>query len=289
VTLDAHGAALYDPAYLLNVGEVVSATYGGDARWGWSAGEAPVDVVPARTATMLSIEPSPALAGDEVTVNVEVANLDTDIPPYGSVSFAIDGQRVGAPFDLDEEGRLTLTVRLSGVEPGEHRVTVGYEDDTGTPANFTPSAAAGSVRVTAPQPTPTANPAAPAPTAAPAGPAAPRIVTAKQLRTFGERVAAALRRRGLAALRRASPAFTAATAGTLRQTVLAGRTQVASGSATFRRAGTRRVNWRLSTAGRRLIEHGRAVRVVIRTTFVAANRPRLAVTTKARARATDGG
>ena len=281
VALDARGEASFDPSYLLDVGDVVSATYGGDARWGWSTGVAPVEVVPARTATRLRIEPNPVPPNGNVMLDVDVANLDTDIAPFGSVRFSIDGQQVGPPFDLDENGRLVLTVELSRVEPGDHRVSVDYADDTGTPEDGEPSAASTSVRVTTPPPpaaTPTARPTTPAP--APA----PRAVTSQQLRKLSARVAATLRRRGLAALRRAGPPFAAATSGTLRLTVSTGRMQLASGRVRFQTTGTHRVAWRLSAAGRKIIDRGRAVRVEIRTTFVSAQGTRLAVTTKARAR-----
>jgi Big-like domain-containing protein/WD40 repeat protein len=59
VTLDGLGRAPYSPDFLLGVGVVVSATYGGDARWGWSTADASLQIRPATTSVTLTTTPNP--------------------------------------------------------------------------------------------------------------------------------------------------------------------------------------------------------------------------------------
>jgi hypothetical protein len=262
VAVDALGHARHEPDFLLDVGDVVSATYGGDAHWGWSFGESSLRILPARTTTTLATTPNPVLAGGEVDTIVTVHNASTDITPFGSVQFSVDGAPIGPRLELDDGGQVAVVLDAN-VSAGAYRVRVDYLDDTAPIADFAPSSASVVETVTVP--------ASGAPVITTPRPSTPRKVTKRDLTKFAARLARTLRRRGLVSLRRPGPAFTASGPGTLSQRLYAlsaGRRRLlASGRHTFTAPGSRRLRLRLTATGKRLIRRGRAVRTEIRTTF----------------------
>src|SRR5207244_3055664 len=87
--VNGQGEAAFTPPYYFDVGDEVEADYGGDAAHAASTGSLPVAVDPARTAIAASLSPNPASPGQQVTLTVTVRNLDTSIPPFGSVDLTV--------------------------------------------------------------------------------------------------------------------------------------------------------------------------------------------------------
>ena len=137
--LDATGHASYSPTFLLDVGDKVGAAYSGDTAYGAVRvpNAAPI-VQPASTITQVMVEPSTVVSGGEVAVIATVTNTMTDIIPFGSVQFVIDGELIGEPFELDENGRSFLGL-IADVPPADYLVTAHYVDDTAAIADFLPS------------------------------------------------------------------------------------------------------------------------------------------------------
>jgi Tol biopolymer transport system component len=282
IALDALGQAHHEPDFLVNVGEVVAATYGGDARWGWSVGESALHVLPAPTTTALAVGPNPVPAGGTATATVTVTNTPTDIAPFGSVQFAINGAPLGPRLELDENGQVVASL-VADVPAGDYRVSVDYLDDTAPIPDFVPSSAALVEHVVA-----TASAGAATSAAAPATPSRPlpaaaaRAIIKRAVTQFAARLSRALRSRGLAALRQPGPVFVARTPGRLAQHVYelsAGRrTLLASGRHTFAAPASSRLRLRLTAAAKRLMRRARAVRVEIDTSFTPAGGMPIAVT-----------
>lgn len=86
---------------------------------------------PADTTTSVTSPPSRLVVGQPQHVEVTVAGGDT--PPTGSVSLERDGDAVGAPVTLDDEGR--ATVALLGEEIGTAEFRVTYSGDKGHAAS----------------------------------------------------------------------------------------------------------------------------------------------------------
>jgi virginiamycin B lyase len=143
VPLDAGGQAKYTPTFLLDVGDVVTAEFNGNAQLGASTSPgAQLSVQPALTGTTLTASPNPANPGNELTFIATVTNMSTSIVPFGSVEFSIDGEAVLEPLTLDENGQAGIGV--SGLRPGDHTVRalyfasmMGIQDFTGSQASVT--------------------------------------------------------------------------------------------------------------------------------------------------------
>jgi WD40 repeat protein len=283
VTLNAAGSAHHETDFWVDVGEVISATYGGDARWGWSTGDSPLQVLAAPTTTTLTTSPNPVISGDQVDVDVSVRNNASAIIPFGSVQFSIDGAPIGPRLALDEDGLLDVSL-LANVPAGDYRVGAEYMDDTAPIADFQPSQASAVQRVALVTPTSTPTPTVPATPRH-----AARTVTVQDLHRFAARLSKSLRSRGPAVLRSPTPAFAAAAAGTLVlevRTVDRTHTRVAAGRKTFKTAAAKRLTLKLTAAGRRLIRQRRRTRLELRTSFTPVSGTPVTDTTRASSAAT---
>ena len=277
VAVDAGGRAEYDPPFLLDVGDVASATYSGDARLGWSSGEAALRVRPSATTTSLVTSANAVERGQTINLFVTVANTDTDIPPFGSVQFSVDGAPVGSPIGLDDNGQVAVGL-LANVPAGDYHVSASYYDDTASIADFAPSIASVVERVTESATTPPG----PAQTQASATsqPKVAATVTKKDLVAFAKLLEEALRRRGFAALKGAGPLFIAAQPGTLSQRIYASastgsvrgagarQTLISAGQHSFRSSGSGRLQLRLTAAGKRAIRRASRLKVDVITRYV---------------------
>ena len=135
--LDPGGHAPFSSEFLLNVGDVASATYGGNAVLGWSTGDASLDILPATTATTLVSSRNPVTRLEQTDILVTVVNTDTDIAPFGSIQFSVDGAPIGPVLELDEDGQVGISL-VPDVPPGDYRVRVDYVDDTAEIARLPP-------------------------------------------------------------------------------------------------------------------------------------------------------
>ena len=136
-TIDANGHAMFSPFYYLNVGDTVTADYGGDAAHDVSAATFAPNIKPAVTAMSLTSSQNPATTGSDVTITATVTNTSTTIVPFGTVHFVADGQPLDAP--LDENGQ--AVIEGSGLNPGDQTITATYHDDTGPTPDFVDSQA----------------------------------------------------------------------------------------------------------------------------------------------------
>lgn len=137
VTLDAQARASVDPPFLIDVGTTISARYAGNLTYSPSRGDAQPDVAPAATATALVSSANPATVGGEVDLVATVDNLDTDVIPFGSVQFFIDGEPVLDPQPLDGDGQVGVTA--TDIPAGDYVVTAAYHDDTAAIPDFVDS------------------------------------------------------------------------------------------------------------------------------------------------------
>ena len=275
--LDSGGQAAHTPAFLLDVGDVVSATYSGDVALGWSTGDAPLTIVPASTTTTLVSSRDPVPRGEQTDLVVTVANTDTDITPFGSVRLSIDGTPIGPALDLDENGQAHVGLEAD-VPAGNYTLRVDYVDDTAAIADFRPSSASFVQRVTEPATTPTPMPTTPPPP--PVVEPSPSVVHKNDLARFGALIAKGLRERGFAALRGRTPVFAAAASGTLSTQIYARRqsstarakqihrTLIASARHAFASPSSSRLRLLLTAKGKRLIRQAKRLDIEIRTRFV---------------------
>jgi hypothetical protein len=164
--LDGNAQANFAPGYDLNVGDTVTASYGGDSAYGESSVSLTPTIHPAATVTSLSASQNPQTSSGEVTFTATVTNSSTEIAPFGSVQFVIDGEPVLGPQPLENNGQVGITG--SGLPPGEYTVTALYHDDTGVTPDFTDSQASVTEYITSPPP-----PAEPAPSPPPPPPPPP--------------------------------------------------------------------------------------------------------------------
>jgi hypothetical protein len=157
VTLNGGGQANFDPGYYLNVGEAVTASYGGDANHGPSSAELKPTIYPAQTATSLTASANPATRGSAVTLIAAVKNMSTTIVPFGLIQFVVDGEPVLDPLPLDENGEAGI-VSEGALHPGDHVVQAFYFNFVRLYADFTASNASLTEHITIPPP-PAAPPA----------------------------------------------------------------------------------------------------------------------------------
>jgi hypothetical protein len=148
VMLDGSGHAGFAPSYLVDVGSTVTARYSGDSAYGPTRANVQPIVTPADTATALSSSANPQTIGSDVTFIATVSNLSTDITPFGSVQFLIDGDPALDPQPLDDNGQAGIIV--SEFDPGDHVVQALYHDDTGLRPDFTDSQAGVTQRIDSP-------------------------------------------------------------------------------------------------------------------------------------------
>jgi virginiamycin B lyase len=170
VPLNGSGQTNFAPGYDLNVGDMVTASYGGDSAYGASSVSLTPTIHPAETVTSLSASPNPQTSSGEVTFTATVTNSSTEIVPFGSVQFLIDNEPVLGPQPLENNGQVAITG--SGLPPGEYTVTALYHDDTRATPDFTDSQASLTEHITNPPP-PVAPP--PAKSAASSPPPPPRF------------------------------------------------------------------------------------------------------------------
>ena len=137
ITLDGQARAVFDPPFLIDVGTTITARYAGNSAYSPSRGDLQPEVTPADTATSLVSSANPAVVGGEVDVVATVDNLDTDIIPFGSVQFFIDGEPVLDPQPLDDNGQVGVTA--TDIPAGDYLVTAAYHDDTAAVADFVDS------------------------------------------------------------------------------------------------------------------------------------------------------
>ena len=105
VPVGGGGRATFSPTYLLNVGDAVSAVYSGDNRHAPSSATIDQQVHAAVSSTTLTSSANPATAGAEITFVATVLNHSSDVTPFGSVQFLLDGKPAIEPLSLDADGR----------------------------------------------------------------------------------------------------------------------------------------------------------------------------------------
>jgi hypothetical protein len=160
VALAAGGQADYTPTFLLDVGDIVTAEYTGNAQLGASTSPgSQLSVQSALTGTTLTASSNPANPDDELTFIATVTNTSTSIVPFGSVEFSIDSESVLEPLPLNENGQAGIDV--SELRAGDHTVrALYYASMTGIP-DFTGSQASLTEHITSPQASPPASAASP--------------------------------------------------------------------------------------------------------------------------------
>jgi hypothetical protein len=154
VVLDANGRAAYTPSFPLDVGATVSVAYSGNANYGTSNTSLRPSIQPASTSLSLESSSNPQASGGEVTFTATVTNSSTEVIPFGSVQFLIDGEPVLAPLPLENNGQVGITG--AGLPPGDYTVTALYHDDTLAIPDFTDSRASVTEHITSPPASPPA-------------------------------------------------------------------------------------------------------------------------------------
>ena len=173
--VDPLGRATFAPPFPLDVGTRVSARYSGSGDLPVAGGFTPADRA-AATTTALDTSANPATEGGEVEVVATVQNTETDVVPFGSVTFLIDGTQALPPVPLSEDG--DAGVIATDLPPGDFHVEAIYEDDTADIPDFAKSRASYIQHVSAAPASPAGSPQpAPGP-ATPAVRAAPRLTVA---------------------------------------------------------------------------------------------------------------
>ncbi len=152
--LDGNDHSNFAPEYDLNVGDAVAAHYAGDAAYGGSSVSLTPTIQPAHTITSLTASPNPQTSSGEVTFTATVTNSSTEIVPFGSVQFVIDGEPVLSPQPLENNGQVGITG--AGLPPGEYSVTALYHDGTGAIPDFMDSQSTLTEHITSPPPSPPA-------------------------------------------------------------------------------------------------------------------------------------
>jgi virginiamycin B lyase len=269
------GQVAWSPAEALDVGAVVLARYEGDATYGPSH-SAPIipAITAARTAVEISVTPDQPEAGDDVILLARVVNLDSDVVPFGSVSFVINGIDLLGAMELDEDGY--VGVEILDAPAGSYHLTAVYHDDTGVRADFADSRADTTrVLTVAPSAQPSPPPAQPSPPASSLTPVAVTPVTRADVRALLDRLSGKLRLRGLAGAERVPQRFRAAIPGRLTETIIAGkrhagppkRTVLARARRVFTSPGRLGLRLTLTRAGRRAARQHRARFVTISARF----------------------
>ena len=148
VALSSAGTATCAQTYMSPGPQILTATYSGDANTLQSSGPASVSVSQASTSSTLTATPGSPTFGQVVTLTAQVAASapSTAGPaPTGTVTFAVDGQQVGAAIDLS--GGQAQSQPITNLAPGTHQVTVTYSGD----ANYLGSGASSSDTVSCAQ------------------------------------------------------------------------------------------------------------------------------------------
>lgn len=143
VPMNAQGVSALVPGFFFDVGDTVSARYLGDSVYLPSAApDVATQVSPAQTSTQISSLPGPATIGSSFVVTVRVANTSTNVVPFGSVEFLVNGASLGS-LDIDDTGRVDalVTTQPGVVQPGQYQLVARYTDTTGVPADFVSSSA----------------------------------------------------------------------------------------------------------------------------------------------------
>jgi Bacterial Ig-like domain (group 3)/IPT/TIG domain/Fibronectin type III domain/FG-GAP repeat len=148
VTLDSSGKASYSPPYFLDVGDTVTADYGGDAKHDISTTAFTPTINPAVTSLSLSSSRNPATSADSLTITATVVNTSTTITPFGTVHFVADGQPLDVPVDANGQA----AIDGNSLDVGDHTITASYHDDTGATPDFTDSQATIIEHITPPPP-----------------------------------------------------------------------------------------------------------------------------------------
>ena len=268
VSLDNHGQATVVPDFWFDVGDTVTARYAGDDRFLASASASTTTGIgPAETETDLTTTPNPVASGGQVDVLVRVENVSTNAPVFGAIQFAIDGAPLGDPLTVDDGGTLAITL-VADVPPGAYTATANFsEPEFG---DFLPSGDSALQRVDAPSSPPSPRPPS-SPGPAPSLPA-PQVQR-QDLTRMTAQLRAALRRRGLSALKQAVQTFAPQVSGTLTQTVSArpnpgaARQVIARGAVVFATPGAAKLRLRLTTAGRRTLLTAKRLALTIHTRF----------------------
>ena len=278
VVLAASSGAMvadFDPEFLVNNGDGITARYSGDATYEPSASNAFLPTVsPAFTATALQIAPNPVVTNGTVTAHVTVANQSTGIAPYGAVQFLADDAPIDEPVELDEDGEVQIEL-VASVPAGSYRIAAEYADVFSTLINFFPSRAEVVQTVTAPPAV--AAPLLPAPSTGVTVPVrpVPRIddVLRQRVGFVVSQLTGDLRSQGYKALT-SSFVFSAAGPGILSQRIYARRPSAGARAAAgksvlisraarvFDEPGEQKVRPRLTGAGKRLTK--RAKRLTLR-------------------------
>jgi hypothetical protein len=172
--VDPLGRATFAPPSPLDVGTRVSARYSGSGAYLPVGGGFTPAIRAAGTTTALETSANPAMEGGEVEVVATVQNTETDVVPFGSVTFLIDGTQALPPVPLSEDG--DAGVIATDLPPGDFHVEAIYEDDTADIPDFAKSRASYIQHVSAAP----ASPADEGPIPAP-GPATPTVSAAPRL------------------------------------------------------------------------------------------------------------
>lgn len=275
------GQASFTPADLVDVGDSIEAFYGGDGHYAPSrSGSLYQQIIPAHTATQLQVTPTHPVEGDDVIMLARVVNTETNVVPFGSVRFYINGMPTLGALALDDQGYAGILIY--DVPAGSYRINVVYHDDTRQPADFADSETEASGGVD-PTPTLTAAPPVVTPPPAPTLPAASasivKPVTARGLQILIGGAVDALRRGGLARAAKQPQYFRSTIPGTLTEEIAytpqvrsraltPKTTTLAKGQHAFAAAGPGTLRLALTAAGRRAVRQHRALRVNVIARFV---------------------
>ena len=257
IAVGAGGQAQFSPQFLLNVGDSVTAEYLGDFQHAASAASATQQVKPAVSSMALTSSANPVTSAGEVVILATVSNASTAITPFGSVQFFVDGDPVLTPLPLDEDGEAGIVAE--GLDPGEYVIEARFTDDTGIPADFTPSQASLTQRVTAPvSPPPPPLPPPPPPT--PPAISAPTISSGARASTTRSAGRVVVRSGQVVHCPGSGPSCRVVVSGR------AGRTQVGRTTRTIAAGRSAAVALTLNRKGARMLRTRRRLRVTISTT-----------------------
>jgi len=127
VTLNSSGVATLTLTAGAPSTNSLTANYGGDAGDNGSTGTASIVINKAPTTTTLVAAPSPATAGQTVTLTATVARTAGSGTPTGSVTFKVNGNQQGQPAALNSSGVATLTFTQGN--SGTDSLTANYSGD----------------------------------------------------------------------------------------------------------------------------------------------------------------
>ena len=124
----------------------VTATYSGDAGFTGSAGTMAENVSPVPTTTSVTPSPSASTSGQSVTLTATVAPTSGTAMPEGSVTFTVNGTKLGSSTLSTTDGVTSTSMLLTTLPLGSDSVGASFSGSAG----FLPSssASAATVRVT---------------------------------------------------------------------------------------------------------------------------------------------